>query len=165
MYRRIVLAYDGSREGRRALREGALLAKGCGAEVFLLSVVAETAGIKIGESAVAGAVAQEHAAYQAILEEGVQRLREHGCEAHARLVQGEPAREIAAFAREACADLVVVAHRKMSTVARWWSGSTGAYLLDHIGCSLLVARNDISDEQFEHAFSKDVSLRNDGSRA
>ena len=38
MYKRILLAYDGSREGLVALREGALLAKRQGARVFLLSV-------------------------------------------------------------------------------------------------------------------------------
>ena len=41
MYKRILLAYDGSVEGRTALREGALLARQCGAEVFLLSVLAD----------------------------------------------------------------------------------------------------------------------------
>jgi len=40
MYHRILLAYDGSREGRTALREGALLARRYGAAVYLLSVVA-----------------------------------------------------------------------------------------------------------------------------
>ena len=35
MYRKILLAYDGSTEGRRALREGAALARHCNAEVFL----------------------------------------------------------------------------------------------------------------------------------
>ena len=39
MYKRILLAYDGSVEGRTALREGALLARQCGADVFLLSVL------------------------------------------------------------------------------------------------------------------------------
>ena len=42
MYKKVLLAYDGSIEGRRALREGAKLAQLCGAEVFLLAVV-ETA--------------------------------------------------------------------------------------------------------------------------
>ena len=41
VYKRILLAYDGSVEGRTALREGALLARQCGAEVFLLSVLAD----------------------------------------------------------------------------------------------------------------------------
>ena len=39
MYQKVLLAYDGSVEGRRALREGAKLAQLCGAEVFLLAVV------------------------------------------------------------------------------------------------------------------------------
>ena len=39
MYKRVLLAYDGSIEGRRALREGAKLAQLCGADVFLLAVV------------------------------------------------------------------------------------------------------------------------------
>jgi len=42
MYKKVLLAYDGSIEGRLALREGAKLAQLCGAEVFLLAVV-ETA--------------------------------------------------------------------------------------------------------------------------
>jgi nucleotide-binding universal stress UspA family protein len=152
MYRRIVLAFDGTREGRTALREGALLAKGCGAEVFLLSVVAETPGLQIGEGAMPGAVGLEQAAYKAILQEGLDRLRAHGFEAHARLVQGEPAKVIAALAREVGADLVVVGHRPRTGLTRWWSGSTGAYLLDYLGCSLLIGRNTITDEQFEQAF-------------
>jgi hypothetical protein len=36
MYTKVLLAYDGSIEGRRALREGAKLAQLCRAEVFLL---------------------------------------------------------------------------------------------------------------------------------
>src|SRR5260370_2671172 len=39
LYKKVLLAYDGSIEGRRALREGAKLAQFCGAEVFLLAVV------------------------------------------------------------------------------------------------------------------------------
>jgi nucleotide-binding universal stress UspA family protein len=39
MYRKVLLVYDGSIEGRRALREGAKLAQFCRAEVFLLAVV------------------------------------------------------------------------------------------------------------------------------
>ena len=41
MYKRILLAYDGSVEGRTALREGAPLARQCRAKVFLLSVLAD----------------------------------------------------------------------------------------------------------------------------
>ncbi len=49
MYRKILLAYDGSTEGRRALREGAALARHCNAEVFLLAVVDTSAGLRVAE--------------------------------------------------------------------------------------------------------------------
>jgi nucleotide-binding universal stress UspA family protein len=151
MYRRIILAYDGTVEGRRALREGALLARTCGAEVFLLAVVADSTGVQIAESALAGAVLLQAESYAAILQEGVDRLKALGFTPEARLVQGEPAPAIAAVARQVGADLVVVGHRRRGLLERWWSGSTGSYLLDHIGCSLLVSRQPFSDEAFAQA--------------
>src|SRR5476649_164325 len=39
MYKKVLLAYDGSIEGRLALREGAKLAQLCHSDVFLLAVV------------------------------------------------------------------------------------------------------------------------------
>ncbi|MBC7317331.1 MAG: universal stress protein, partial [Chloroflexi bacterium] len=59
MYRRIVLAYDGSVEGRAALREGAMLAMRLRARVFLLSVAAETPGRRLAEGTYAGVIAHE----------------------------------------------------------------------------------------------------------
>ena len=55
MYKRILLAYDGSVEDRTALREGALLARQCGAQVFLLSVLADPNVLVLAEVALAGA--------------------------------------------------------------------------------------------------------------
>ena len=54
MYKRILLAYDGSVEGRTVLREAALLARQCGAEVFLLSVLADAGTLLFAEAALAG---------------------------------------------------------------------------------------------------------------
>jgi nucleotide-binding universal stress UspA family protein len=148
MYRRIVLAYDGTREGRAALREGALLARRCGAEVHLLSVVPNDQGVQFAESVHGGPIDRLHDTYKAILTEGLDRLKALGFTPKARLVIGDPAEQIGAFAREIGADLVVVGHRKQKLIQRWWSGSSGAYLVDHLGCSLLIGRNSISDEDF-----------------
>src|SRR3546814_5324675 len=51
MYRRIVLAYDGTRAGREALRQGTDLAILCKAQVCLLAVVAPELGIALAEAA------------------------------------------------------------------------------------------------------------------
>jgi membrane fusion protein (multidrug efflux system) len=148
VYQRILLAYDGSIEGRTALREGALLARRYGAQVFVLSVIPEGAGAKLGEGVGGGGVAQQRVEYERVLQEGMARLDALGFQASGKLVIGEPAREIAAYAEQVQADLVVVGHRRQSAIGRWWSGASGAYLSDHIRCSLLVCRNVIDDAQF-----------------
>jgi membrane fusion protein (multidrug efflux system) len=148
VYQRILLAYDGSIEGRTALREGALLARRYGAQVFVLSVIREAAGTKLGEGVGGGGVAQQRVDYERVLQEGMERLTALGFQAAGKLVIGEPAREIAAYAEQVKADLVVVGHRRQSAIGRWWSGPSGAYLSDHIRCSLLVCKNIIDDEHF-----------------
>jgi nucleotide-binding universal stress UspA family protein len=149
MYRKVLLAYDGSAEGRLALREGARIAQICGSEVFLFAVVNITAGAVIAEGAVSGAASYQREAYEEVLEEGVRRLKGMGfASATARLGVGDPGQQISAVAEEIGADLVVVGHRTQGALARWWSGSVAAYLVDHVPCSLLISRKDISDDVF-----------------
>ena len=152
MYKRILLAYDGSVEGRTALREGALLARQCGAEVFLLSVLADAGTLLFAEATLAGASVRTEDDFMDILNEGVARLKNLGFDPVAKLVRGQPAEEIGNFAKEIEADLIVVGHRRQSAFDRWWSGPKGAYLMDYTDCSLLVARNAVSDEAIEAAF-------------
>jgi nucleotide-binding universal stress UspA family protein len=151
MYKRILLAYDGSVEGRTALREGALLARQCDAEVFLLSVLADAVTLLFAEAALAGTSVRMEDDFMDILNEGVARLRKLGFDPVAKLVRGQPAEEIGNFATEVGADLIVVGHRRQSAFDRWWLGPKGAYLMDYTDCSLLVARNAVSDEAIEAA--------------
>jgi nucleotide-binding universal stress UspA family protein len=149
MYKKILLAYDGTLEGRAALREGALLARRCAAQVFLLSVIAESVGSRIAQGVEGATVVVKDQDYQEVLADGVERLKQLGFAPVAKLMRGEPASAIGAYAGQIGADLVVVGHRKQNALARWWSGPSGAYLIDDVGCSLLVGRNVITAEDFE----------------
>ena len=135
MYKKVLLAYDGSVEGRRALREGAKLAQLCRSEVFLLAVV-EVSSIMTTED------------YKAILNEGTERLKALGFSPTARLEVGDAGQKIAEVAEEIGAHLVVVGHRPQGTLARWF-GSIGSYLVKRLRCSVLVAQTEISDAEFE----------------
>jgi nucleotide-binding universal stress UspA family protein len=148
LYKKVLLAYDGSIEGRRALREGAKLAQFCGAEVFLLAVVEISSGTVTLEGGFAIPVEDQIATYEAILAEGVERLKAIGFAPTARLGMGSAGQEIAGVAEEIGANLVVVGHRPTGPLARWWFGSVGAYLIKHLRCSVLVAQTEISDDQF-----------------
>ena len=81
--------------------------------------------------------------HNGILEEGVSRLRQAGVQATGTLKTWEdPSQAIGAFAQETGADLVVIGHHRRSTLERWWRGSVGHHLLDHLPCSLLVSMHD-----------------------
>ena len=125
------------------------MARQCGAEVFLLSVLADSGRLLLPEAGLAGAIVHLEHDFTDILNEGVARLRKLGFDPMARLVRGQPAEEIGNVAREIGADLIVVGHRRQSVFDRWWSGPKGAYLMDYTDCSLLVARNVVSDEAIE----------------
>src|SRR6202022_3058552 len=110
MYKKVLLAYDGSIEGRRALREGAKLAQLCCAEVFLLAVV-ELSSIMTPEAGLTIPIDEQTANYKAILAEGVERLKSLGFSPTARLEIGDAGQKIAEVAEEIEAHLVVVGHR------------------------------------------------------
>jgi nucleotide-binding universal stress UspA family protein len=120
MYKKVLLAYDGSIEGRRALREGAKLAQLCRAEVFLLAVV-EITSVASLEGGLAIPIDEQIANYKAILAEGVERLKALGFSPTARLGMGAAGKEIAEVAEEIGANLVVVV---IVPPGRWRDGGS-----------------------------------------
>ena len=140
-YRKILLAYDGSQEGKRALLEAADLAGFLQAETHLLAVATMPPSLFLTEGFVPEELLEEEKKRsQAVLDEGIRNLRERGFTAQGHLAVGEPVEEICRLAKSVGADLVVVGHnQKTSFAARWWKGSVGATLLDHAPCSILIA--------------------------
>ena len=119
MYKKVLLAYDGSIEGRRALREGAKLAQLCGAEVFLLAVV-EVSSIMTPEAGLTIPIELQTEDYKAILAEGTERLKAVGFSPTSRLEVGDAGQKIAEVAEE------IGAHTSSSVIARkdrWHGGS------------------------------------------
>src|SRR5689334_24496085 len=91
MYKNILLAYGGSREGVLALREGALLARTCGAKVVLLSVIPNTTGSAELAQGVGGALSEQIDGYRDLLKQAVGWLKQRGFEPTPKLVIGDPA--------------------------------------------------------------------------
>jgi nucleotide-binding universal stress UspA family protein len=111
-------------------------------------VLPQSEGVRLAESVAGDLIGQQMAGYKELLARGVAVLKELGFDPVARLAVGEPAPLIGDYAREVKADLVVLGHRRQNVLQRWWSGSTGSYISDHVTCSVLIGRNPISDEAF-----------------
>jgi nucleotide-binding universal stress UspA family protein len=141
MYQRILLAYDGSREGRAALLECADIAPLLHAETHLLAVTPVPAGLFLTEGFIPEQLIEsEQQRTKEILAEGIRLLSERGATATGHIANGEPVDEICRLARELKVDLIVVGHAQHASFAsRWWKGSVGATLMEHAPCSILVA--------------------------
>lgn len=154
MYRKILLAYDGSTSSSAALRQSVDLARHCDAELHLLGVVAITpttaaAGTSVVGGALAGAYpvmgeiwAQDQDALRQALEAAARDLDGDGLTVATSIRFGSPGLEIAACADDIKADLVVIGHTGKGVLARLFQGSVGAELLNNLPCSLLVATGE-----------------------
>ena len=142
MYKRILLAYDGSESGQKALLDCKDLAQWSGATLTLVAVmphhidfIGAEGGFydpKIAE--------REKENYKTILEQGLRVLSEAGNQATGEVLVGDTVTEITGYARKINADLIVVGHKHLEGwAARWWRGSSSGALIEHAHCSVLVA--------------------------
>jgi nucleotide-binding universal stress UspA family protein len=139
MYHRVLLCYDGTREGRKALRQGADVVISMHAEAHLLAICSNLVTSAIPEGVTPALVEHEDARANALLEEGVQWLRERGVRAQGSLEYGNAVDCITATAHRIGADLIVLGHKSRGRLARWWSDSDEQSLLERVSCSILVA--------------------------
>ena len=140
MFRKILLAYDGSTFGAPALQQTADLAHACNAELHLLGVVLTTGYMALAEG-INGAVdlwGMEHKSLESAMDAAVRDLGQRGVTIISSIQEGDPGAVIASYAHEIKADLVVIGHSGKGIIARWLEGSVGSKLLSDLPCSLLI---------------------------
>jgi nucleotide-binding universal stress UspA family protein len=141
MYKRILLAYDGSVPGQQALLDCHEIAQWSHSELMLIAVMPIPLA-SIGPEGVVYAETvheNEKARYQTILDMGVRRLADAGLSVRGEVVIGDAVSEIVESARRIEANLIVVGHKHLDGwAARWWRGSVSKALIEQAPCSVLV---------------------------
>lgn len=141
MYKRILLAYDGSESGQKALLDCREVASWTKSELLLVAVMPPPAAFIGGEGGIydADREKEEEKAFREILDEGLKRLEETGHSPKGEVLVGDAITEIAGYAKKVGADLIVVGHKHLEGWARrWWRGSISKSLIEHAPCSVLV---------------------------
>jgi nucleotide-binding universal stress UspA family protein len=144
MYKRILLAYDGSESGQRALLNCRDIAQWSHSELFLVAVMPPVAITTAMDGVFYDGGADTYAEserqrYQGILADGLRQLSDAGHAATGEVLVGDSVEQIASYAHQISADLIVVGHRHLdSWAARWWRGSSTGSLIEHAPCSVLV---------------------------
>jgi nucleotide-binding universal stress UspA family protein len=140
MYKRIVLAYDGSESGQQALLDCKDLAQWNHAELWLVAVMRSPVSFVALEGGMYDPelAQREKVWFQSVLADGLRRLEQAGYAAKGELLIGESVDEITKYARALEANLIVVGHKHLdSWAARWWRGSISGALIEHAPCSVL----------------------------
>ena len=141
MYQRILLAYDGSESGQKALLGCQEIAEWSHAEMYLIAVMPSPAVYIAVDGGFydSGRDEEDKQRFRAILEDGLRRLKDAGRTARGEMLVGDAVQEITEYAKKIDADLIVVGHKHLKGwAARWWRGSTSASLIENANCNVLV---------------------------
>lgn len=144
---RILIAIDGSPSAQEAVDFGLELGADQGATVTFVHVVPMLDVVPSGGFGLTGAV--EHHVTESdteLLEDARARAEEAGVTAYTRLLRGEPADEIVAYADTVDADLIVVGSRGHGAVTSALLGSVSREILREARRPVLVVRGAATRE-------------------
>jgi nucleotide-binding universal stress UspA family protein len=120
MYKKVLIATDGSPTAGKAADVGVRLARGVGAEAILLYV---------GDPAEGGAV----------LDKAAETLG-NGVKISKKSVQGNPADKICEVAEYEKTDLIVIGNKGMTDTKRFLLGSVPNSVSHHAPCNVLIVK-------------------------
>jgi nucleotide-binding universal stress UspA family protein len=141
MFKRVLLCYDGSAAGRRALRRGADLSICLKSQVYVLSIIPAGALDPVLAAGAAGqaCLVNEDHGYRPMLDESVEWLKARGLAAEGYLASGDTVERILEYANKLAVDLIVLGYYPRPSGGFWWSSASRASLAERARCCILVA--------------------------
>ena len=138
MYRKILIAYDGSDASKKAFEAARELASQNGADLWVLSVARQP---EIGDDVETEAVIENSRRYhRRLLAELKSASAAGNVHVHFEVSVGHPAEQIIYEADKLGVDLIVMGHRGRSKFARLLLGSTSRQVTEHAARPVLVVR-------------------------
>jgi nucleotide-binding universal stress UspA family protein len=139
MFKKILVAYDGSEGAKLALRKAVEIVNAAKAEIHIVAVgripeYAETV------SEVEEEKEQAQSYYSKIMEEAANQLKQQGFAPNVHIDFGKPADTILRIAEDLRVDLLVLGTHPHSALRRRVLGATTDKVIDHAHCSVLVIR-------------------------
>ena len=140
MFKKILLAYDGSDGARKGLEAGIKLVKLHQAELWALAVQEKPPRFAGTMDEVMEEKAFGYQHYEQFLKEAQKRAQEAGVELKTEIRMGHPAKTIVEVAKEGKFDVILVGHTGLSEVWAKFLGTTAEKVSRHAPCSVLIVR-------------------------
>lgn len=140
MFRKILLAYDGSPGAKRALDAALELTHVSGAELWALAVEERLPHYAATIDEVEGAKEFANHFYQEAISVAYLRALKLGVELKSEIRAGHAARTIVDFTKEGGFDLVVLGSNGHSRAWTMFLGTTAEKVSRHVHCTVLLVR-------------------------
>ena len=140
MWKRILVAYDGSEGAQAALTLGIELAKSAGTGLSSISIEEHLPRYAVSVAEVDEAKEQIDAHFQALTEQARDRAMLEGVELETIVERGHEVERILTLAREGRFDLLILGSHGHSRIFQWIAGSTALSVARLAPCSILIVR-------------------------
>jgi nucleotide-binding universal stress UspA family protein len=149
VYKKILVPLDGSKLAECALPYAEELAKGCGTEeVILISVTERVQGYRpveepdqpMGQRLIPEATGKKGMQAQRYLGRIAKAMEAKGIRIHTEVLLGNPAEEIAIYAKHPGCDIIVMSSHGRSGTSRWAHGSVADKVLRISSVPVLMVR-------------------------
>ncbi|MBI4318364.1 MAG: universal stress protein [Chloroflexi bacterium] len=140
MFRKILVAYDGSAGSMRALDVAIDLAQKYAAGLWALSVEEHLPRFAATVGEVDEEKEYENHFFAEVQAEAVARARSKGIELKTEIIPGHAAETVVRFAREHSFDLIILSHIGHSALWGTLLGGTSERISHHAHCSVMIVR-------------------------
>ncbi|MFP3866733.1 MAG: universal stress protein [Desulfobacteraceae bacterium] len=142
MYRKILVATDGSEHAGRAVQRAADLARYTQAQVTLVNILHLPPSYLLALGSSIGMGSEPWAALrhsgEKILEADLAILADQGIPAQSELKMGDPAEEVLRLAREGQFDLIILGRRGRGLTESYFLGSVSDRISHRASCDILI---------------------------
>lgn len=141
MLKKLLVAFDGSEQSRRAFEFALEMSRRCtGAlpEITVLSVAQPPEPIDIVEMDAIIESATQH--YEELFTGLREKAKAEGVEIKTDIVVGHPADQIIKYAAEKKSDMIIVGQRGKSKIATWLLGSVSNRVSSYAPCTVTIVK-------------------------
>lgn len=140
MFKRILLAVDGSDHALHATRKAAELARLMKPDEFRVVVAYDPIPLYLGEPNMQIVLTNRKGDAEEILNAAVAELKDVACEISAEILEGDPASAIIEVAKSRSSDIIVMGSRGLGRLAGLLLGSTSQKVVSYALCPVLIVR-------------------------
>ncbi|MBI4862360.1 MAG: universal stress protein [Candidatus Riflebacteria bacterium] len=139
MFKKILVAYDGSESSERALVEALDLARAVQAQVIVLAIAEIPFGVDSRLEVNGGLETERHHMHK-LVKDALKRLKPEGVKLSTEFKVGHPSSVILKMVADGRPDLVVLGDRGHSTLVSMFLGTTAYNVSRKVPCSVLLVK-------------------------